>query len=47
MRKSLFVMFVGALVMGLSIGALAQDNFKIGIDNFGQANFLPESAAQY
>ncbi len=40
MRKTLFVMFVGALVMGLSIGALAQDNFKIGINNFGQANFF-------
>jgi len=40
MRKTLFVVFVGALVMGLSIGALAEDNFKIGINNFGQANFF-------
>lgn len=40
MRKTLFLMLVGALVMGLSIGAVAQDTFKIGINNFGQANFF-------
>ena len=40
MYKTVLAVMLGILIVSLSIGAFAADNFKIGINNFGQANFL-------
>jgi len=40
MYKTILAVMLGLLIASLSIGAFAADNFKIGINNFGQANFF-------
>lgn len=40
MRKSLLALFLGILIVSLSIGTCVGKEFKVGISNFGQANFF-------
>ncbi len=40
MRKTLSVVFLGILMVGLVVGVGVGKEFKIGINNFGQANFF-------